>query len=234
MLLFRSSTHVTAIATPHPRCARTDCSQWPKLRRAVCVTADPAATAAGIAGRDGRGGNGKSATNTALKESTLGYLLNSKRMQSEDSVSLENCGRMHVRQVRGRDQYREYLAVLAGGSGVPGLGEVEVALRTETGDATVAYHTIKAAGTPVAAATTFARLERAGFRSQPIPLDAQVRPDPNPSAGARQQRQRVANAPLFDGFVHSIHAVNGPHKENTTEETLKVRTPAPAPAHPHT
>ena len=130
---------------------------------------------------------------------------------------------MHVRQDRGNGMCRECLSHVADTSGVPGLEGVVRALRSEAGDATVAYQTLKHAGLRPAAYSTFMRHEKEGFRSRQLDGGAVVPPPRDPSASARSQKKTLSNAPVFDGFVMSRHTVNGAHKENTTEALLKSR-----------
>ena len=137
-------------------------------------------------------------------------MLNAKCAEGEDPVDPEDAGKIHVRQDRGNGKYREHLSTLARARG---LTEVASALRSETGDATVAYHTLRAANLDPAAYSTFMRHDREGFRSRQLDKDAVVAPPRDPKVGAKSQKKVSLNEPLFDGFVSSMHTVNGAHKE---------------------
>lgn len=116
---------------------------------------------------NGRAGNGSTSTGMVAG---LAWLRNHKLELAEDPVDLREIGtgRVHVLQEASSQLYRQYLAWVAEDSGIPALIQVAKVLRTEHGDATVAYHTIKAEGVTVPAFVTFTRWDRTGHRSREL------------------------------------------------------------------
>ena len=78
-------------------------------------------------------------------------------------------------------------------------------------------------GVDFVAEPTFSKYERAGFRRRGLDPSLVHKPPLDPAPGSTRQKQRPVAEPVFNGFTHSTHAVNGPHKENTTEMELKSR-----------
>ena len=116
---------------------------------------------------DGRAGNGKQ---SAGRDRGLAWLRLHKLEKAEDPVDLREIGtgKVHVMIESITELHRGYLAWVAKDSGIESLGPVAEALLTDTGDTTDAVQALKQEGITVPSLGTWARWERAGFRSREI------------------------------------------------------------------